>query len=215
MRIAILGGTGPEGLGLAARFAAAGMQVILGSRSAERAATAAASLHGKVPAERVTGAGNLEAATAADIVFVGVPYDGLDPMIAECGGAMAGKIVVDVIVPLKIEKGFFRTETIPEGSAAERLQAKIPTARVVSGFKHESAQHLQDLSHDMEGDVLLAGNDVAAKEEISKLVRLIKNLRPVDAGDLRICAALESVTALLLNLNKKHKARASVKIVGL
>ena len=215
MRIAILGGTGPEGLGIAARLVTAGESVILGSRSAERATSAASSLGEKVPAERVAGAVNLEAARAGEIVFLAMPYDGVDGILDECGEALAGKIVVDVVVPLTLDGGIFRTRAIPEGSTAERIQARAPTAWVVSAFKHESAADLIAVERPMHGDVLYCGKDAAAKNEIAALIRRIPNLRAIDAGDLRVAHLLEAMTALLLNLNRKHKARTSIEIVGL
>jgi NADPH-dependent F420 reductase len=215
MQIAILGGTGPEGLGIATRLTAAGESVILGSRSPDRAATAAASLATKVPAERVRGVGNREAAREGEIVFIAVPHGGVDAILAECGQELEGKIVVDVVVPIVLAGGVFLTETVAEGSVAERIQAHLPGARLVSGFKHESAKHLMDLDHEMNGDVLLCGTDAAAKEAVAALIRRIPKLRPIDAGDLRIARLLESMTALLLNLNRRHKTLTSIRIVGL
>lgn len=215
MRIAVLGGTGPEGLGIAARLAAAGESVIIGSRSAERASEAAKSLRVKVPKGDLSGATNPEAASGAEIVFFVVPYEGVDHILETCGSVLSGKIVVDTIINLRVEKGFFEVGSIPEGSAAERIQARLPGARVVSAFKHQSAKDLMAVDRSVEGDVLVCGNDLGAKQVICDLVRRIPDLRPIDAGDLRIARVLEPMTALLLNLNHKHKARASYRILGL
>ena len=138
----------------------------------------------------------------------------LDPILAECGPALGGKVVIDTIVALKVEGKFFGVEPPPEGSAGEKIQAKLPSAKVVSAFKHQSAHHLIDLDHAMEGDVLLCGNDEAAKTLVAELVRRIRDLRPVDAGELRNARVFEAMTALLLNINRKHRTRASVKILG-
>jgi NADPH-dependent F420 reductase len=214
MRIAVLGGTGPEGLGLAARLAQIGEAVVIGSRSAERAEEAANGLRAKLPQASLSGALNAKAATDSEVVVLAFPYEGIEAILADCSGPMAGKVVVDTIVPLKVEGKFFGVEPPPEGSAGERIQARVPTAKVVSGFKHQSAHHLIDLEHRMEGDVLLCGNDAAAKTLVAGLVTPIKDLRPVDVGDLRNARVFEAMTALLLNVNRKHKTRASVKILG-
>lgn len=215
MKIAVLGGTGPEGLGIAARLAAAGETVIIGSRSAERAAEAAKSLRARVPKGDLSGAANPEAAAGAEIVFFVVPYEGVDHILETCGSVLAGKVVVDTIINLRVEKGFFEVAAVPEGSAAERIQTRLPGARVVSAFKHQSAKDLMAVDRPVEGDVLVCGNDAAAKQVVGDLVRRIPDLRPIDAGDLRIARILEPMTALLLNLNHKHKTRASYRILGI
>lgn len=215
MRIAVLGGTGPEGLGIAARLAAAGESVIIGSRSAGRATEAVAQLRAKLPQAALSGRTNPEAAAAAEVVFVVVPYGGLEHILSTCAPALAGKVVVDTIVPLRVEKNFFAAETVSEGSAGGRLQAHLPSSRVVSAFKHQSAADLIAIERPMEGDVLLCGNDAGAKELVTGLIRSIPRLRPIDAGDLRVAGVLEAMTALLLNLNRRHKARTSYRIIGL
>jgi NADPH-dependent F420 reductase len=214
MRIAVLGGTGPEGLGLAARLAQIGESVIIGSRSAERAQDAVKTLRGQLPQAALSGGPNTKAAAEADVVVLAFPYEGIDGILADSAAAMDGKLVIDTIVPLKVESKFFGVEPPPEGSAGEKIQARVKGAKVVSAFKHQSAQHLIELEHAMEGDVLLCGNDEAAKGVVAGLVRRIRDLRPVDAGDLRNARVFEAMTALLLNLNRKHKTRASVRILG-
>ena len=214
MTIALLGGTGPEGLGLAARFLAAGETVAIGSRSIERAAEAVSKLRALVPDGRVSAATNADAAAASEVIMVSVPYAGLDATLAACAGSLDGKVILDLVVPLRVEGGVFLLENVPEGSAAERIQAKVPGARVVSGLKHQSATDLLAIGEELEGDVLLCGDDQSAKDEIGRFVRDVKNLRPIDAGGLRVARHLDAVTALLLNLNRRHKTRASVRIVG-
>ena len=214
MRIAVLGGTGPEGLGLAARLAQIGESVIIGSRSAERAEDAVKTLRAKLPQASLSGGPNAQAAAEAEVVVLAFPYEGIDGILADCAAAMEGKLVIDTIVPLKVASKFFGVEPPPEGSAGEKIQARVNGAKVVSAFKHQSAQHLIELEHAMEGDVLLCGNDESAKGVVAQLVRRIRDLRPVDAGDLRNAGVFEAMTALLLNLNRKHKTRASVRILG-
>lgn len=214
MKIAVLGGTGPEGLGLATRFAYIGETVILGSRSAERADEAAKGLVAKIPNAIVSGASNKDASDAAEIVVLAFPYEGVDPILGECAGVIGSKIVLDTIVPMKFEGKFAGVAIPTEGSAAERIQALLPDAKVVSGFKHQSAHHLSDLEHEMDGDVMICGNDDAAKGVVADLVKRVRNLRPVDCGDLRNSRAFEPMTALLLNVNRKHKTRASFRVLG-
>jgi len=215
MNVAILGGTGPEGLGLGARLAKAGNRVIVGSRSAERAAEAARSLRERVPSAEIDGGTNVDAASRAETVFVAVPYAGLGVVIDTCGDHLTGKVVVDIVVPLRMRKGFADLEPVAEGSASERIQASLPNARVVSAFKSQSAIHLLDLEHPVEGDVIISGNDPAARELVAGLVRGIPDLRPVDAGDVRNSRAVEHLTALLVNLNRRHRAHTSFRITGL
>jgi NADPH-dependent F420 reductase len=214
MKIAVLGGTGPEGLGLAARFAQLGETVILGSRSAERAEEAAKGLKAKIPNAVVSGASNADASAAADLVVLAFPADGIDTILPDCAKALDGKVVLDTIVPMKFEGKFAGVEPPSEGSAGERIQAKLPGSKVVSGFKHQSAHHLSDVEHLMEGDVLICGNDEGAKATVAELVLRIKDLRPVDAGDLKNARHFEPMTALLLNINRKHKTRASFSVLG-
>jgi NADPH-dependent F420 reductase len=214
MRIAVLGGTGPEGLGLAARLAQIGESVVIGSRSAERAGDAVTKLREKLPNAALAGAANAAAAADAEAAVLAFPYEGIDATLAECGPALAGKLVIDTIVPLKVDGKFFGVEPPAEGSAGERIQARVPTAKVVSAFKHQSAHHLIELEHMMEGDVLICGNDEAAKASVAGLVTRIRALRPVDVGELRNARVFEAMTALLLNINRRHKTRSSVQILG-
>ena len=214
MTIAVLGGTGPEGLGLAARLLAAGETVVIGSRTEERAAAAAEKLLDRVPGSSVRGATNVDAAAASGMVVVAVPAAGLDDTIETCAEHFRGKLVLDVVVPIRVDRGTFLLEPIAEGSAGERIAARVPEARVVSGFKHQAAADLFEVERELESDVLLCGDDAEAKERVAALVRRISKLRPVDAGSLRVSRHLDAVTALLLNLNRLHRTRASVKITG-
>jgi hypothetical protein len=215
MTIAVLGGTGPEGLGIAARAAAAGQEVVIGSRLAERAAAAAATLAGEVPGGRIRGARNPEAAAAADLVVLAVPAAGVDGVLEECAAALAGKIVLDVVNALRVERGVFRVAEQPDGPTAERVRRRVPTARVVSGLRHESASQLRDLRRRLEGDVLLCGDDEPAEAAVADLIRRMPDLRPVDAGGLAVAPLLDHVTALLLNVNRRHKVETSIRLVGL
>jgi hypothetical protein len=213
--IAVLGGTGPEGLGIAARLAAAGEEVIVGSRQAARATEAAAMLAREVPGARLRGAANPEAAAAAGIVFVAVPLAGVDAILDECAASLDGKIVVEVVNALRPVDGLLRAIETPDGLVARRIATRVPSARVVSGFKHASAANLRAVTRRLEGDVLLCGDDEAAKRTVADLVRRMPDLRPVDAGGLAVAPLLDHLTALLLSLNRLHHTETSIRIVGL
>ncbi len=213
--IAFIGGTGPEGLGLAMRFAKAGEEVIIGSRSEERAAKAAADVRDKVPQAKVRGLLNAEAARLGDMVFITVPYEGHRDTLASLAEALEGKIVVDVVVPLEFTKRGVRALDVPEGSAAQQAQKLLPKARVVSGFHHLDAHLLQNVDKPMQGDILICSDDREAKRQVMELAEKIEYVRAVDAGVLANARYLEEWTALLLNLNRIYKARTGVRIVGI
>lgn len=214
-RIAILGGTGPEGVGLAMRLAQLGEPVVIGSRQASRAVEAAAKIAAAVPSARVSGGTNEVVVTDADYVVLGFPFAGLAPFLAEHAAALAGKIVIDIINPLVMRRGVFSVPQFPEGSAGELAQQMAPQARVVSAFKTLSAEHLQELHEPLTGDVILCGEDETAKQEVAQLVRRIPNLRPLDAGAMINSRAIEAITAMLLNLNRRYKAVTSIQILGI
>lgn len=212
--IAVLGGTGPEGLGLAMRLAAAGEAVVVGSRTLERADEAAGKVRTAVPGAEVEAAENVDALRRADRVVLAVPFDGLEPFLDE--ERLAGKLVLDVVVPLTFTGGFCDVRR-PAGAASvgELIQARAPRARVVSTFKNIPAGRLQAVPLPVEGDCLLCGNDARARAEVAALVGRIPNLRPIDAGDLRVARHLEALTALQINLNRHLRGETAVRILGL
>jgi NADPH-dependent F420 reductase len=214
--IAFISGTGPEGLGLALRLAAGGETVIVGSRTASRAEAAAETIRAAVPAARVTGTDNREALAHADRVALTFPFGALAGFLDEAGALLAGKLVIDVIVPLALRAGFFALAPIPgAASVGELIQQTVPQARVVSAFKNLSAEKLRDPGARLEGDVVLCGNDDGARAEVARLVGLIPGLRAVDAGVIANARYIEAITALLLNLNRRHRALTSVAVLGL
>ena len=213
--IAVLGGTGPEGLGIAARLAAAGEHVIVGSRQVIRATEAAATLAREVASGRLLGSSNRDAAAVAAIVFVAVPLAGVAAILDECAAQLADKIVVEVVNALHPVDGQLRAVETPDGLVAQRIAARVPSARVVSGFKHASAAHLRDVGRRLAGDVLLCGDHAAAKTSVADLVRRMPDLRPIDAGGLSAAPLLDHLTALLLSLNRRHHPETSIRIVGL
>ena len=215
MTIAVLGGTGAEGLGISARLAVAGEEVIIGSRDPRRAAQAAATLAAELPGARVRSAVNCDAATAAGIVVLAVPFGGVEELLGSCASALDGKVVLEVVNPLRVARGVFGVVQVPEGSVGAHVRARAPAARVVSGLKHVSAASLRDVSRRLTGDVLLCGDDEGAKSIVADLVRRMPDLRSIDAGGLAVAPLLDHVTALLLTLNRRHRAETSLRIIGL
>jgi 8-hydroxy-5-deazaflavin:NADPH oxidoreductase len=214
--IAFIGGTGPEGIGLALRFAAAGVPIIIGSRVGARAEAAAASIRAEVPGAEAHGYENLEAIARAERIALTFPYAGLADFLETAHQRLAGKLVIDVVVPLELRSGFFELLPVPGGgSVGELIQRTAPDARVVSAFKNLSAEKLRKLSATLEGDIVLCGEEAAARGEVSALVSVLPGLRAVDAGGIANARYLEGITALLLNLNRRHKTQSSIAILGL
>ncbi len=214
--LGFIGGTGPEGLGLALRFAAAGERVLIGSRSAERAAAAAERVRSTVSGALAEGHTNQEVLAGTDRVALTLPFVALAGFLAESAGALAGKLVIDVMVPLAFAGGVFELAPVPGArSIGELIQQAAPSARVVSAFKNLSAGDLQDLSSPLRGDVVLCGNEPAARAEVAALIALLPGTRAVDAGSLANARHLEAITALLLDLNRRYRARTSIAILGL
>ncbi len=206
--IAVLGGTGPQGKGLAARWAKAGLDVVLGSRDPHRAQTAADEIG-------VRGAGNLDAASQADLVVVAVPYDGHAATIAEVAPAVAGKILIDCVNPLGFDKQGAFPIAVPEGSAAQQAAALAPDARVVAAFHHVSAVLLADLDHDLDIDIMVLGDDREATDEVIALADRVPGMRGVYAGRLRNAAQVESLTANLISINRRYKVHAGIRVTDL
>jgi NADPH-dependent F420 reductase len=212
--IAILGGTGQEGGGLALRFAKAGYRVILGSRSAARATERAAEMNASRGDEGVSGADNKAAATAADIVVLTVPYAAQRATVEEVRDALTGKILIDATVPLVPPK-VSRVQLPPGGSAAAAIQALLGDAvRVVSAFQNVSAHHLNDLDHDVECDVLVCGDDAAARESVIGLAAAI-GLTAWHAGPIVNSAAAEALTSVMIFINRHYKSPGSgIRVTG-
>ncbi len=215
--LAVIGGTGDEGSGLAVRWAAAGYPVVIGSRSAEKAATVAAELAARLPAgsATLTGATNAAAATTGDVVVLSVPYAAQTDTLAQIAAGSQGKVLITVTVPLKPPK--VSTVWRPAGgSAAEEAQAQLGAGvRVVTAFQNISAGHLQDLSWQADCDVLITGDDKDAKRVAQELTAAA-GLFAVDAGPLANAAVVEGLTAVLIGINARHKVTGSgIRITGI
>jgi len=210
--IAILGGTGPQGRGLARRFAGAGLTVVIGSRSTERAAETASSL-ADATGGAVTGADNLGAATAGDLVLVAVPWDGHAELLKELAPALAGKVVVDCVNPLGFDKQGAYALHVEEGSAAQQAAVLLPESTVVGAFHNVSAVLLEDPSVDsIDTDVLVLGDDREATDLVQALASSVPGMRGVYGGRLRNAHQVEALTANLISVNRRYKAHAGVRV---
>lgn len=215
-KLAFLGGTGPEGRGLALRLARAGQETVIGSRDAARAQAVAAELQAEAGEGQVQGADNAGAAAQGDVVFLAVPYDAQHGLLEQVGHLLAGKVVVDVIAPIRFERGRGASAVeVAAGSAAQEAQQMLPGAQVVAAFQNVSAEELLQADHSVDGDVIVCSDHRPAKERVMDLVRLIPDLRPVDGGGLANAKYVEQITPLLVNINRIYKVHAGIKVVGL
>lgn len=212
--IAVLGGTGKEGGGLALRWAHRGHQVIIGGRSAERAAEAAAEMNATLGGDRVSGADNVAAAAAAEIVVLAVPYAAQRDTVEAVRAGLAGKMLIDVTVPLVPPK-VSRVQLPEGGSAVEAIQTLLgEEVRVVSAFQNISAHHLTKLDEDIDCDVLVCADDPAAADAAVALAEEI-GLRAWNAGVLANSVVAEGLTSVLIALNRRYKVPgAGIRITG-
>jgi NADPH-dependent F420 reductase len=215
--VAVLGGTGPQGRGLARRFAAAGLPVVIGSRSDERARETATML-ADATGGRVTGADNSGAAEAGDVVVVAVPWDGHADLLRELASALAGKIVVDCVNPLGFDKQGAYALQVEEGSAAQQAAALLPESTVIGAFHNVSAVKLEDpevTSVDTDVLVLGEGEDREACDLVQDLAGTIPGVRGVYGGRLRNAHQIEALTANLIGVNRRYKAHAGIRITDI
>lgn len=207
-RIAVLGGTGDQGQGLALRFAAAGLAVVIGSRDESRAAEIAAAL-----GSGIRGAANADAAAQADIVIVAVPWAAHAVTLTGLRDALAGKLVVDCVNPLGFDAQGPYALDVPEGSACQQAAELLPDSRVVGAFHHVSAVLLKDLGQSsVDTDVLVVGDDRADVDRVIALAQRIAGVRGVFAGRLRNAGQVEALTANLIAVNRRYKAHAGLRI---
>jgi NADPH-dependent F420 reductase len=214
VNIAILGGTGKEGAGLAVRWARLGHSIIIGSRDAERARAKAAELRDVAHAIPIVGHTNAEAAALGEVVVIALPANGLAATLPEVREACRGKVVVSTVVPLTFGGPRLFTPP-PAGSSAEEVAGLLPEARVVAAFHHIAAHELADAAHPIACDLLLCGQDPAAKEIVTQLGRSM-GLRVLDVGALSNAGPLEGITAVLATINRRYKLKNSgITITGL
>jgi NADPH-dependent F420 reductase len=210
--IAVLGGTGPQGRGLARRFATAGMTVVLGSRTADKAEVIAAEL-AEATGGNVIGVANRDAAAAGDIVLVVVPWEGHRELLESLREPLAGKIVVDCVNPLGFDKQGAFALPVEEGSATQQAASILTESRVLGAFHHISAVLLEDPSVErVEIDVLVLGDDRQATDLVQALADTIPGVRGVYGGRIRNAHQVEAFTANLIAMNRRYKAHAGVRI---
>ncbi len=203
--VAILGGTGAFGSGLAYRLAQAGVDVVIGSRSLDRAKETALQIKEALGAANVTGLGNVDAAGAAELVVLSIPNLGRENILKQLASVMDGQILVDVTVPFA-DGDILRLAPPAEGSNAQQTAAILgDTAKVVTGFHSVSAKLLKD-DGDIEGDAIIAGDDSESKHAVAELCELI-GLRPIDVGGLHHARTLEGTTPIIIGMNKRLKSR--------
>ncbi|WP_306320900.1 MULTISPECIES: NADPH-dependent F420 reductase [unclassified Streptomyces] len=209
--VGVLGGTGPQGKGLAYRLARAGQKVILGSRAAERARTAADELNAQGLA--IEGADNAECARRSDIVIVAVPWDGHGATLEALREELRGKLVVDCVNPLGFDKKGAYALKPEEGSAAEQAAALLPDSRVAAAFHHLSAVLLSDPEVDeIDTDVMVLGEERADVEIVQALAGRIAGMRGIFSGRLRNAHQVESLVANLISVNRRYKAHAGLRV---
>jgi hypothetical protein len=213
--IAVIGGTGKEGSGLALRWAAAGLDVIIGSRQREKGERVAAELNERLGRDAIRGADNLAAAEAGQVVVLSVPYAAHQDTLEQIAAGMAGKVLVDVTVPLlppKVSQAYVP----PEGPAAVQSQQYLgEDVQVVAAFQNVSAIHLAEDDHAVDCDVLVCGDSPEAREMAVQLAEAA-GMRGVHAGALANAVAVESLTPLLIAINRRYKINnAGIRITGL
>jgi hypothetical protein len=208
VKIAILGGTGEQGPGLALRWAIAGEDVIIGSRNQERAEKVAAELNAELGPSRIQGMDNVKAAEAAEIIVLTVPYSAHLSTLESVKAQVQGKIFIDVSVPLDPENPR-RMKMPPAGSATEESQEFLgPGTKVVAAFQNVAAHLLRDPKHAIDCDVLVCGNDAEAKKTVMGLVTRL-GLRPYDVGPAESARVVEGLTSILIRLNIRYKVKGS------
>jgi NADPH-dependent F420 reductase len=213
--IAVLGGTGKEGGGLALRWAHVGYPVILGSRSGDKAAEAAQTMNMTLGRDAVRGMGNPEAAALADIIVLAVPFAAQQSTVIEVRAALKGKLLIDVTVPLVPPK-VSRVQLPDGGSAVEAVQTMLgEDVRVVSAFQNISAHHLTRLDATIDCDVLVCSDDPAAADQVIDMAQAI-GMQAWNAGPLANSVVAEALTSVLISLNRRYKvADSGIRITGL
>ena len=214
--IGVLGGTGEQGRGLGRRFALAGHRIVLGSRDPVRAEEAALKLVAEHPEEdlQITGGTNLDAATQGEVVIISVPYEGHRELLVDLAPHMAGKVVINCVNPMAFDDRGPRYVLPPDGSASEEAAAVLPGARLVSAFHDVSARRLLGNNLAVNTDVLVCGDDAAANAVVCAMAAQVRGMRGIDVGPLRLSSILESLTCVLISVNKAYKTHSGVRVTG-
>lgn len=216
MRVGIIGGTGPAGSGLGLRLGVGGHDIVLGSRSHDRAQEVVAALIAPWSGYKcsIIGGSNAEAA-ACDLIVIATPWDSAATTASEHGEALRAKIVITMANALVRVGKEFQPLVPPRGSIAAHVQAALPQSKVVAAFQHLPAKELGNLEHKVDSDVLICSDHPDAIEVVSDLVMSIPGCRPLNTGGLSNALALEAFTAVLLQLNVRYKTRVAPRLTGI
>jgi 8-hydroxy-5-deazaflavin:NADPH oxidoreductase len=216
--IAVLGGTGPEGFGLALRWAQAGETVVIGSRDAKRAQDAADKIKQRVPDANISGNENIAACAAADLLVLTIPFEGHAALLKQLKPALRlGGIVIDTTVPLAASVGgrASRTLGVWQGSAAQQTAELVPKGISVVAAFHNVGAELLNADGPVDCDVIVCSDDPAAVQVVRNLATKIPGVRAIDGGKLESARIVEQITALLIGLNIRHKGHSGIRITGL
>jgi len=216
MEVGILGGTGPAGRGLAARLAAAGLGVAIGSRSKDRAQEVCTALLERWPGRELSlSAADNAVAAEAEVIVIATPWEAAAATAGSVAAQLEGKVVISMANALTRMGHEFEPLVPPRGSVAAHVQSAVPKSLVAAAFQHLPAKELANLDHPVESDVLIASDHREAYEATARLVRLIPDLRPLNAGSVANAAPIEAFTAVLLQLNVRYKTRAALRLTGI
>jgi 8-hydroxy-5-deazaflavin:NADPH oxidoreductase len=210
--LALIGGTGPEGSGLASWFAKAGYRVIIGSRSRERAEQVASSV-ARAPT-LVEGMANADAARAADLIVLTIPYSAIDDTLPLISEAARGKIVVSAVAPVEFREGRVVALRPEAGSAAQKVAQELPESRVASAFQTVDAHSLAS-GESLDTDILVTSDDADARHQVMDLASTLPGVRALSGGRLAGSRYIEEVTALLITLNRIYKVHSGLRITGI
>jgi NADPH-dependent F420 reductase len=216
--IAVLGGTGPEGFGLALRWAQAGETVIIGSRDTTRAQDAANKIKQSAPGANISGSENITACAAADLLVLTIPFEGHAALLKQLKPAIRpGSIVIDTTVPLAASVGgrASRTLGVWQGSAAQETAELVPKGVSVVAAFHNAGAELLNADGPVDCDVIVCSDDPAAIQIVRNLAIKIPSVRAIDGGKLENARIVEQITALLIGLNIRHKGHSGIRITGL
>ena len=213
--IGIIGGTGPEGRGLAVRWAMAGEKVAIGSRLQERGETGAAAVNAIIPDAGVSGDANKTVAGASDVVVIAVPLEAVKETVSAIALEIEDKIVVSVVAALEWIDGRPHPVLLPAGSVAQEIQNLLPRARVTSAFHTLSAEKLADPLVALSEDTIVCGDVREARHEVMGLARRISGIRPVSGGRLNNSYYPEVLVGMLAGMNRIYKTHTGFKIVGI
>jgi 8-hydroxy-5-deazaflavin:NADPH oxidoreductase len=213
--VSFVSGTGPAGFGLAARFARAGDEVIIGSRSLDRAEEARAMVLQHVPSANVRAALNADAVIAGEVVFLTMPAQAQRASVESVAAELAGKIVVSMSNPVQVEGGEVVTFIPEAGSIAEEVQQLVPSARVVGAFHEIHVRRFAKLDRRIDSDTIVTGDDEEAKRAVMHLCGHVDGVRAIDGGPLSLTRFVEGFVAVLIAINLRYKAGTSLRITGL